>query len=296
MRGDVTAFELAPAASLAEACERVAAGYRPFAGGTDLMVLLSSGKLQAQPARRFVDLLAVDELRGIEVRPEAIVLGALATYTDVRRHPVASAELSMLAQAARETGGIAIQNRGTLGGNVANASPAADSPPALLAYGAELELVSIRGTRRVPYAAFHTGYKQTAAAADELIARIHVPRVLPGGALVRVEYYRKVGPRRAQAISKVCLAACAERGTGGPGPRPTAVRVAFGGIAAVPLRVPSVEQAILAGEPPELVLRALDAAIAPIDDVRSSSRYRRRVAANLVGEFLARLRTPTDQG
>jgi CO/xanthine dehydrogenase FAD-binding subunit len=237
------------------------------------MVLLSAGKLAP---RRWVDLWGLDELRGIEVRDDAIVLGALTTYMDVRRHPVASTELAMLAQAARETGGVAIQNRGTLGGNIANASPAADSPPALLAYGAEVELVSSRGVRRVPYASFHTGYKQTAAAPSELVARVIVPRA------DRVCLYRKVGPRRAQAISKVCFAGCVERRAGSV----TAVRIALGGVAPVPLRVPAVEQAIVAGEPLARVLQALDGAIAPIDDVRSTSRYRRRVAANLLGEFL----------
>ncbi len=273
MKSDLRELELVPAASVKEACERLDAGYRPLAGGTDVMVLLSAGKLMS---RRWVDLWALDELRGIEVRDDAIVLGALTTYTDVRRHPIASIELPMLAQAARETGGVAIQNRGTLGGNIANASPAADSPPALLAYGAEVELVSSRGSRRVPYAGYHTGYKQTVATAGELVARVIIPRA------DRTSLYRKVGPRRAQAISKVCFAGCVERSGG----KVRAVRVALGGVAPVPLRVPSVEQAIAASESTARILQALDAAIAPIDDVRSTSRYRRRVAANLLGEFL----------
>jgi CO/xanthine dehydrogenase FAD-binding subunit len=273
VKSDLREMELVAASSVKEACARLDAGYRPLAGGTDVMVLLSAGKLAP---RRWVDLWALDELRGIEVRGDAIVLGALTTYTDVRRHPVASAELPMLAQAARETGGVAIQNRGTLGGNIANASPAADSPPALLAYGAEVELVSSQGSRRVPYAGFHTGYKQTVAAAGELVARIIVPRA------DRRSFYRKVGPRRAQAISKVCFAGCVERRDG----LVTAVRIALGGVAPVPLRVTAVEQAILGGEPLARVLSALEATIAPIDDVRSTSRYRRRVTANLLEEFL----------
>jgi CO/xanthine dehydrogenase FAD-binding subunit len=274
MRSDVRDFELVPAGSVREACERLEAGYRPLAGGTDVMVLLSAGKLAP---RRWVDLWNLDELRGIEVRGDAIVLGALTTYTDVRRHPVASVELPMLAQAARETGGIAIQNRGTLGGNIANASPAADSPPALLAYGAEIELVSSRGSRRVPYEGFHTGYKRTVATPTELVASIIVPRA------ERSHFYRKVGPRRAQAISKVCFAGCVERRDGGV----SAVRIALGGVAPVPVRAIAAEHAILARQPFAQVQRALDGAIAPIDDVRSSARYRRRVAANLLGEFLA---------
>ena len=151
-----------------------------------------------------------------------------------------------------------------------------DDETALLAYGAEIELVSTRGVRRVPYAAFHTGYKQTAAAAGELVARVIVPR------RERVSLYRKVGPRRAQAISKVCFAGCVERRDG----RLTAVRVALGGVAPVPLLLPAVAQAIASGEPRARVLEALGGAIAPIDDVRSTSRYRRRVAGNLLAAFL----------
>jgi CO/xanthine dehydrogenase FAD-binding subunit len=274
MRSDIRDFELVTAASVKEACARLDAGYKPLAGGTDVMVLMSAGKLAP---KRWVDLWSLDELRGIEVRDDAIVLGALTTYTDVRRHPVASVELPMLAQAARETGGIAIQNRGTLGGNIANASPAADSPPALLAYGADIELVSSRGTRRVPYEGYHTGYKQTVASPTELVSRIFVPRA------DRAHFYRKVGPRRAQAISKVCFAGCVEQRDGSA----TAIRIALGGVAPVPVRAIAAEQAIAAHEPLAQVQRALDAAIAPIDDIRSSARYRRRVAANLLGEFLA---------
>ncbi len=273
MRGDPAALELVPAASVAEVCARVEEGYRPFAGGTDVMVLLSSGRLAHA---RWVDLAGVPELRRIDVGDEEITLGALTTYTDVRRHAVVSAELPMLAQAARETGGVAIQNRGTLGGNVANASPAADSPPALLAYDADLVLASRAGTRRVPYASFHTGYKRTLLAPGEIVASIVVSR-RPG----RVGAYRKVGPRRAQAISKVCFAGCVER----DGDRPVRVRIALGGVAPVPVRALEAERALLEGEPLARAQQALSEAIAPIDDVRSTARYRRRVAENLLADF-----------
>jgi CO/xanthine dehydrogenase FAD-binding subunit len=274
VRSDVGDFELVTATTIGEACERVAQGYRPLAGGTDVMVLLSAGKLAH---RRWVDLSRVDELRVVEVRPDALAMGALVTYTDVRRHPVLSRELPMLAQAASETGGIAIQNRGTLGGNIGNASPAADSPPALLAYDARLVLVSTRGSREIAYDAFHTGYKRTAAAPDEIVRQIVVPR----GPETRVHYYRKVGPRRAQAISKVCFAACALAKAGGV----REARVALGGVAPVPLRAVEVEQAIVAGDT-RAASEALARAIVPIDDVRSTARYRRRVADNLLRDFL----------
>jgi CO/xanthine dehydrogenase FAD-binding subunit len=277
VRSDLGDFELAPAATLREACERVEAGYRPIAGGTDVMVLLSAGKLTHA---RWVDVWAIDELRGIEVRDDAIVLGALTTYTDVRRHEVVARELPMLVQAASETGGVAIQNRGTLGGNIANASPAADSPPALLAYGAELVLASRGGTRRVPYADFHTGYKQTVARPGEIIASVVIPRAHAGDR--RVYFYRKVGPRRAQAISKVCFAGCADLRGG----RLHAVRIALGGVAPIVVRAREAETALLAGENADRVCEALGRSISPIDDVRSTARYRRRVALNLAEDFM----------
>ncbi|MGH7295464.1 MAG: FAD binding domain-containing protein, partial [Polyangiaceae bacterium] len=223
MRSDLADFELVTARSLGEAHARVAEGYRPLAGVTDVMVLLSSGKLAH---RRWVDVGALQELRFVRVTDAAFELGALTTYTDVRGHPLLSREMPMLAQAASETGGLAIQNRGTLGGNIGNASPAADSPPALLAYGAHIVLSSHRGERTIDYADFHVGYKKTLAAPDEMVARLVLPRVKGGR---RVHYYRKVGPRRAQAISKVCFAACVDRDGGGM----TGARIALGGVAPV---------------------------------------------------------------
>src|SRR5204863_1606747 len=173
--------------------------------------------------KRFVRLWGLAQLKGIEVKPEAITLGALTTYTEVQRHAVLREEFPLLAQAAGETGGIATQNRGTLGGNIVNASPAADSPPALLVYDAELELVSATGSRRVPYRTFHTGYKQMILRADELVARIRLPR--RSGRWI--QYYRKVGTRKAQAISKVCFAAAARL----EGGRIAEARIAVGSVA-----------------------------------------------------------------
>ena len=124
--------------------------WRPFAGGTDLMVLFEAGRLAH---RKFFSIRNLSELRGVEETGEAVTLGALTTYTEVRRSEVLRREFPMLCQAARETGGIAIQNRGTLGGNIANASPAADSPPALLAYDPRSTWSAARRAR-VAYADF----------------------------------------------------------------------------------------------------------------------------------------------
>jgi CO/xanthine dehydrogenase FAD-binding subunit len=258
--------------SLAEALDLLASEpgvWRPFAGGTDLMVLFEAGKLDH---RRFLSIWRLPELRGISTTAGDFTLGALTTYTDVLRHEALSREFPLLAEAARNTGGIATQNRGTLGGNIVNASPAADSPPALLVYDAELELISARGSRRLPYREFHTGYKQMQLAPDELLARIHLRR---DTARWR-QYYRKVGTRRAQAISKVCFAGLINPATG-------EARIALASVAPIPLRCVRTEAAIAEGRDP---LAALAAEISPIDDIRSVAAYRRRVAQNLLRDFL----------
>jgi CO/xanthine dehydrogenase FAD-binding subunit len=253
------------------------------------MVLLEAGHL---PAGCFVSLANCRELRGIEGTPEGgLAIGALTTYTDIRRSPLVADGYALLQRAAAETGGIATQNRGTIGGNIANASPAADTPPVLLVYDAELELLSSSGARRVPYLGFHRGYKQMDLAPGEIIARVILPPPGVGpssgsGVSRRREYYRKVGTRRAQAISKVCLAASIVLEDGVV----TDVRVALGSVAPVVIRAVRTEDLLRA--------RALDASaiteaeqmlvseIAPIDDVRSTARYRARVAANLLRQFL----------
>src|SRR2546421_8811807 len=169
MRAYVPSYQLISPTSLAEALEALSQNdgvWKPFAGGTDLMVLLEAGKL---PHKNYVNIWNLPELGGIEVTDTWVSLGALTTYTEVQSHEILRAEFPMLCQAAKETGGIAIQNRGTLGGNIVNASPAADSPPALLAYDAELELVAKHGQRRIPYFKFHSGYKQMDMRPDELL-------------------------------------------------------------------------------------------------------------------------------
>ncbi|MGH7308391.1 MAG: FAD binding domain-containing protein [Candidatus Rokuibacteriota bacterium] len=251
----------------------------PIAGGTDLMVLLALGGLREG---HLLDLWSLGELRGIRVTPTEAVIGALSTYREVATHPVVAERYPALVQAARLSGAWAIQNRGTLGGNLANASPAADAPPALLAYGARLELVSTRGSRWLDYADFHLGYKRTARASDELIARI----ALSAPPEPATHFYRKVGTRRAQAISKVCVAGLAPVRDDRLGD----VRLALGAVAPTVVLARRTA-AYLSGrrttDIDRVATRAfLDAEIAPIDDLRSSAWYRRRVAGNLLEQFL----------
>jgi len=254
----------------------------PIAGGTDVMVQYSSGRL---PQRKLVSIWNLPELRRIDIFPDEIQIGAGCTYTELRKDEVINQEFKLLSTAAGWTGGIANQNRGTLGGNIVNASPAADSLPALLVYEAELLLVSVRGERRVPYTSFHVNYRQTRLAADELIRAICLKKRFSG----HYAYSRKVGARRAQAISKVCLAALG-RVSGGA---VEDIRLAVGSVAPVPLRLAKTEQVVLGKRiDPRLVELAQTTAaseIQPIDDIRSTARYRAAVTGNLVAEFLEKL-------
>ena len=235
MRADPANFELIAPGSLQSVVTLLAnepGRWLPIAGGTDVMVRFAAGML---PAQKLVSIWNLPELRRMEVMPEEVRIGAGCTYTDLREHPVVAQEFPLLASAARGTGGIANQNRGTLGGNIVNASPAADSLPALLVYEADLILVSVRGERRLPYSEFHLAYKTTRLAPDELIRAICLRRDF----LEYVSYWRKVGARNAQAISKVSMAGLA-RLSGGI---LEDVRIALGSVAPIPLRLAETEQA-----------------------------------------------------
>jgi CO/xanthine dehydrogenase FAD-binding subunit len=265
------------AKDLPAALDYVSSGYRPFAGGTDIMVLFNAGKFSPVP---LVNIRKLNELRNISVTTDFVEIGAAVTYSELRAHPLIREEFPLLAQSAGWTGSVANQNRGTLGGNIANASPAADSSPVLLVYDAELKLASHTGSRWVPYRKFHLGYKQLAMQRGELIAAIRLARQTRG----MVQYGRKVGTRKAQAISKISFAATSRSGD---------VRIALGSVAPVPVRCLKVE-ALLTGAriTPALIEEAkvvIRQDISPITDIRSTGSYRSTVTENLLGEFLERL-------
>src|ERR1700733_274028 len=285
MRSDPSDYHLVAPGSLEAAVSLLAedpGGWLPIAGGTDVMVQYAAGKLSP---RKLLSIWNLPELRQVEVLPNEIHIGAGSTYADLRKHEVVRRELPLLASAARWTGGIANQNRGTIGGNIVNASPAADSLPALLAYEAELILTSAGGERRLPYLGFHTGYKKTQLAVDELVQTVCLPRRFSG----YFTYARKVGARNAQAISKVCIGALGRLTDGVI----EDVRIALGSVAPVPLRLRETERAVRGKVIDANLLlsarKAVAAEIRPIDDIRSNARYRSAVAGNLVVEFLNRL-------
>lgn len=251
----------------------------PIAGGTDVMVQYAAGKL---PCRKLVSIWNLPELRRVDLLADEVRLGAGCTYTDIHEHEILGREFPLLARAAGWTGGIANQNRGTLGGNIVNASPAADSLPALLVYDAELILISVRGERRLPYSTFHIDYKKLQLAPDELIRAVCLPRRFSA----HLHHARKVGARNAQAISKVCIAAVGRMANSAIAD----VRIALGSVAPVPLRMRETEN-LVRGQTINQALIALArktavAEVRPIDDLRSTARYRASVAGNLVAEFL----------
>ena len=291
MRSDPSDYEMLAPGSLQAIVSLLAnepGAWLPIAGGTDVMVQYAAGKLAA---RKLVSIWNLPELRRIEITDDEIRIGAGCTYTDLRRHEIVERDFPLLARAARLTGGIANQNRGTLGGNIVNASPAADSLPALLVYDAELILVSARGQRRLPYATFHSGYKKTLLAPDELIQTVCLPRRFSE----YFSYARKVGARNAQAISKVCIAALGRTAAGVV----EDVCIAIGSVAPVPLRLTKTETTIRGKRiDPELLSQARKSAAAeiqPIDDIRSNARYRATVTGNLVVEFLNQLNDKNDK-
>jgi len=268
MQGTVAGRDLLEPRSLADAVKmlRDEGPLVPMAGCTDLYVALNFGTLKPT---RFLNLWNLDPLRAIEVRGSTVRIGALTTFTEIIRSGVIRRRLPMLAAAAREIGGVQIQNRGTIGGNVANASPAGDTLPVLLAADAAVVLRSAAGTRRVPMTRFYTGYRQTVARSDELIVSFEIPAVKGR------QWFRKVGTRAAQAIAKIVVAGVWDR-------QP---RLAMGSVAPTPLRLSDTERALGRGASVAEAQEILQREISPIDDLRSTAEYRRQVAANLLLQF-----------
>ncbi len=257
-------------------------GVRVIAGGTDLMVLMNAHQLDAA---MFLDIWRVNELRGISDEGEHLRMGALTTYTQLISSPLVQRYGPALVAASRTIGAVQIQNRGTLGGNVVNASPAGDSLPVLAAYDAELEIGSARGLRRVAFNTFYTGYRQTVLAADELLIAVRLPKLKAG----ERDFFCKVGTRRAQAISKIVMAT-----------RATAsahviesIRIAVGSVAPTVIRAPQTES-LLAGQAitPDLIKQAQESIareVSPITDLRSTEHYRRTVTGNVLAKCLRQL-------
>ncbi|MEP6729853.1 MAG: FAD binding domain-containing protein [bacterium] len=267
MRSAITPLSLAQPRSLSDALSMLRdEALVPIAGATDLYVALNFGTLAST---RFMDVSRLKELRGIDVRDDQVVIGAGTTYTELMESATVQQRLPMLVHAASQIGGVQIQNRGTVGGNIANGSPAGDSLPVLAATDAVLVLRSATAERRVPFTSFYTGYRASVLRPDELIVSIEIPRV------VGTQWFRKVGTRAAQAISKLVVAAV----------RADVPRIAIGSVAATTVRLPRTEAALASGAGIDEAVNVLETEITPIDDVRSTADYRRQVASNLLRRF-----------
>ena len=267
MRTAISSLDLRRARTTDEALQILATEPRtPIAGATDVYVALNFGTLDTQ---RFLDIWPLRELGEITRLESGIRIGALATYTAIIESPIVREALPMLVEASRQIGGVQIQNRGTLGGNIANASPAGDSLPVLAAVDAVIVLRSVDGERRVPFGEFYTGYRRTVRRGNELVVAVEVPRV------DGKQWFRKVGTRAAQAISKVVMA-----GVRGP-----STRLSIGSVAPTVLRLRRTEAVLADGVSIDEAARVFQEEIQPIDDLRSTAAYRRHVAESLLRRF-----------
>ncbi|HEU0186150.1 MAG TPA: xanthine dehydrogenase family protein subunit M [Blastocatellia bacterium] len=252
-----------------------------IAGGTDLMVALNAGSLDAE---EFIDIWCLNELRGIYDEGETIRIGALTTYTQLIKSHLIQLTVPALAEASRTIGAIQIQNRGTIGGNIVNASPAGDSLPVLAAFDAELEIGSARGVRRIEFNRFYTGYRQTVMAPDEMLLAVKLPKLKPN----ERSFFLKVGTRRAQAISKIVMGVR----VGTTGAVIDTISVALGSVAPTVIRARQTESlltnAILDATIIERAKRTISEEIVPITDLRSTEHYRRTVAGNALAKILRR--------
>ncbi len=274
MRTAISTLELREPASLRDALTMLDddPALIPIAGATDLFVALNDGTL---PGRRFLNLWGLGGLRRIALRNDVLSIGALATFSAIARSRAVRAHVPMLVAAALEIGGVQIQNRGTIGGNIANGSPAGDSLPVLAAVDAVVVLKSKHQERRIPFGEYYTGYRASVRQPDELIVAVEV------ATLEGAQWFRKVGTRAAQAISKVVMA-------GVRGERP---RLAIGSVGPTVLRLRQVEDALAGGKSLDDAVMILEGEITPIDDLRSTATYRSRVAGNLLRRFWEDTRT-----
>lgn len=254
--------------------------WKLFAGGTDLMVLFESGRLQH---KNFLDISQLPELKGIKESAKELRIGGGVTYSELQQHPIIKVEFPIIAQAAKLTGAKAIQNRGTIGGNIANASPAADTAPALLAYAARLEISSHRNGRRdLDYCSFHTDYKKMDLASDEIITSISLPRYMNW----THHYYKKIGTRAYQSISKVAISIAAKI----ENQTIEAIKIGLASVAPYPSLAENLERYLVGKKISEIekyqVKNLLLQSYEPIDDIRSTAEYRKKVLENIVLDAL----------
>jgi CO/xanthine dehydrogenase FAD-binding subunit len=264
----------------AEASALLAAGnwaVRPLQGGTDLLIRMRGGFVRAQ---RVVDLKALPGMCDIRAGEDGgSVIGAACTMNQVARHPQVRGCYDLLSQACTSVASYQLRNRATIGGNCCNASPAADTAPALYCLAALMETYGPAGTRRIPVADFFVGPGRSALQRGEFLTAIHLPPVPP----VSAGAFNKLGRTKAGDISIVSVAVYAGAEAAGD---PLSWRIAVGAAGPTPLRAPGAEASLAADASPGGILAAAELAAAaarPISDIRAGAAYRRAMV-----EVLAR--------
>jgi carbon-monoxide dehydrogenase medium subunit len=282
-------FAYTEATSVAEALRVVSEcgpDARLLAGGTDVGVLLRRRRIRPT---HLVSIARIPELRHLRETEGCVVVGAAVCHRQIERSPLLTASARALQEACATVGPVQIRNVGTVGGNLANASPAADTPPVLLALGAEVTLAGPAGTRTLPLERFFLGYRQTALAADELIRDVRFPQPPPGTGTA----FEKLGRRRAMEISIACVGALLTLEPDGRTCRE--VRIGLGAVAPTPVRARAAEAAlrgrVLTPAAVDAAAREAAAECAPIDDLRASAEYRRLAVEALVRRALHRAAT-----
>jgi CO/xanthine dehydrogenase FAD-binding subunit len=251
-----------------------------LAGGTDLMVLYNSG---TSLPKKVLDIWQLDELRSISEENDHLKIGALCTYSQLINDERVKRFAPSLVSASRTIGAVQIQNRGTIGGNIVNGSPAGDSLPVLAAFDARLEIGSVEGIRQVAFNEFYKGYRQTVLSNNELLLNILLPKQKENA---KADFY-KVGTRAAQAISKIVMAVQASVDEN---KRISSIAIAVGSVAPTVIRASKTENLLHGSEITfELIEEAkkfLSEEVKPINDIRSTEHYRRVVTGNLIAKFL----------
>lgn len=253
--------------------------WKPFAGGTDIMVLLENGQLDHS---YFLNIDKCEELKSIEISDSEVQIGSLVTFNMIKRHPLLQAEFPNLCEAARQVGSTAIQNRATLGGNIANASPAADSSPALITYRSQIELASTNGIRSIDYKDFHLDYKKCDLQPNEIIQSIRIPRTN----YLYEHSFQKVGARNAQAISKIVFSGLVRM----DGEFISDLSIAFGSAGPTVIHCQKTQTYLIGKKVKDEIIadarQLLSTEISPKTDLRSTKDYRLLIAQNILEKFL----------
>lgn len=255
--------------------------YLILAGGTDICVLLNSNQIDPDG---IISIWGINELRGIKEEKNHISIGALTTHTEIANHPAIKKHLPALIMSCKQIGARQIQNRGTIGGNIINASPAGDTLPVLLAAEAIIGVQSRNSKKEIPFEKLYTGYRQTSLKDNEIITSIKIPKFSKN----YKSHFIKIGTRKAQSISKVMGGLVTQINNG----KINEIKIALGCVGPTPLRLKKTEKFLYGKKLNEKNIReaALIASkeVTPITDIRSTEKYRKHISGIIVKRLLGK--------